>query len=267
MANSSASTLSCSQTVPVDVRRAESECSSAEPDACWDLIIDQTTLDVGFDFECLDGLDDMLLLSPVDAFEAVCWDTAIQLPPQPRSRPLPKPLAKPLQKPRPRPLPNLPEASSTVQKSSIPFPRRRPAPLILTPGTSSEEDEESGYESDSDELRTLKDEGTPLQSPLPSPLPSPAFPSPLPSPLPSPYNTGFHLNHQPTVEPITLIKYSCLPYEFDASFISFEPQHTINYYCEDAIGLSPFNAEQRKVTTVNRIAAFCANLPTRLLRV
>jgi hypothetical protein len=179
--------------VPVDVRRAESECSSAEP--CCNLILDQTTTDAGFDIECLDGLDEMLLFSPVDAFAAVCWDTAIQIPSKPSL--LPTPLMKPLLKQRPEHLPSL-SRSHKVQKSTIPHPHRRPASLIIVTETSSEE-EESEYESDSDELKTLKDEidgTTPFASPLPSPFPSP---------LPSPYDTGFH---QPMVEPITLVSTS-----------------------------------------------------------
>lgn len=131
-------------------------------------------LDIGFDIECLDGLDDLLLLSPVDAFATVCWDAVIRPPPKPRRQPLP----------RPRP----------QRKSTVSFPRRRPPRLTLVKETSSEE---SGYESGCDELQTLKDEATPLQSPLSSLFPSP---------LPSPYDTGFHLNHQPTVEPITLVR-------------------------------------------------------------
>lgn len=132
-------------------------------------------LDIGFDIECLDGLDDLLLLSPVDAFATVCWDNVI--------KPTPKPLRQPLPRSRPE------------RKSTVPFPRRRPPCLTIVKETSSVE---SGYESGSDELRTLKDEATPLQSPLSS-----AFPSPLPSP----YDTGFHLNHQPTVEPIKLVRH------------------------------------------------------------
>ncbi|KAF7782848.1 hypothetical protein Agabi119p4_2224 [Agaricus bisporus var. burnettii] len=223
----------CKQTVPVDINRADSVFSLTESDIYWDLVVDRTVLDIGFDIECLDGLDDLLLLSPVDAFATVCWDAVI--------RPTPKPRRQPLSRPRPQ------------RKSTVSFPRRRPPRLTLVKETSSEE---SGYESGCDELQTLKDEATPLQSPLSSLFPSP---------LPSPYDTGFHLNHQPTVEPITLIKYSLLPYEINTSFIIFEPQHTISY-SEDGLGLSSLNIEQRKATAVNRIAAFCANLPNRLLR-
>lgn len=172
MGDKSAS-LPRSQTVPVDVHRGDNASSLAEVDVSWDLVLDRTTLDVGFDVECLDGLDDTLLLSPFDAFTADCWDAAIQPPPKPLSKPRPKALV--------------------VQKSTVPFPRRRPAPLSIVPETSSDE---SGYESDSDDLITLKDVATTYASPLPSPF----F-----SPLPSPYDTGFHLSHQPTVEPITLV--------------------------------------------------------------
>lgn len=250
VAGTSVSTLSCPPSISVDVRRADSDCDS-EPEVYWNLILDQTTLNIGFDIECLDGLDNTLLLSPNDAFAALCWDTIPQTP-------LPRPLIpkSPAASAHKSPLSIISEAS-IASKSSIKFPRHRPAPLTITSGTSSGEE---GYESDSDDLRTLGDEATSLSSPLPSPFPSP---------LPSPYGTGFHLNHQPTVEPITLIKYSCLPYEIDeidASFILFEPQHTIHYYCEDGLAVSNFNEDQRKPTKVNRIAAFCANLPIRLLR-
>ncbi len=76
MVDKSAS-LPRSQTVPVDVRRADSVSSLAEAEVSWDLVLDRTTLDVGFDIECLDGLDDMLLLSPFDAFTTECWAFAI----------------------------------------------------------------------------------------------------------------------------------------------------------------------------------------------
>lgn len=186
VAGTSVSTLSCPQSISVDVRRADCDCDS-EPEVYWNLILDQTTLNIGFDIECLDGLDNTLLLSPNDAFAALCWDT---IPQTPLPRPLiPKSLAASAHK---SPLSIISEAS-IASKSSVKIPRHRPAPLTITSGTSSGEE---GYESDSDDLRTLGDEATSLSSPLPSPFPSP---------LPSPYGTGFHLNHQPTVEPITLV--------------------------------------------------------------
>ena len=190
-AGSSASSLSWSQSVPVDVRRADSDCDS-EPEAHWKLILDQTALYVGFDIGCLDGLDDMLLLSPNDAFAVVCWDGIVQTArPRLLSRPIPKSLAVPTHQFRSKPLSIISEASITT-KSSIKFPRHRPEPLVVASGASSGEEE---CESDSDDLRTLRDETTSL-------------PSTFPSPLPSPYETGFHLNHQPTVEPITLVSMS-----------------------------------------------------------
>jgi len=194
-AGSSALALSCFQSVPVDVRRADSDCDS-EPEAHWKLILDQTALYVGFDIGCLDGLDDMLLLSPNDAFAVVCWDTIIQTA-RPRliSKPIPKSLAVPAHQFRSKPLSIISEASITT-RSSLKVPRHRPEPLIITSGASSGEEE---YESDSDDLRTLRDETTSLPSTLRSPFPSP---------LPSPYENGFHLNQQPTVEPITLVSMS-----------------------------------------------------------
>jgi len=194
-AGSSASTLSCYQSVPVDVRRADSDCDS-EPEAHWKLILDQTALYVGFDVGCLDGLDDMLLLSPNDAFAVVCWDAIVQTArPRLLSKPIHKSLAVPAHQFHSKPLSIISETSITT-KSSIKFPRHRPEPLVITSGASSGEEE---YESDSDDLRTLRDETTSLPS---------ALPSSFPSPLPSPYETGFHLNHQPTVEPITLVSMS-----------------------------------------------------------
>jgi hypothetical protein len=180
------------QTVPVDINRADSVFSLMESDIYWDLVVDRMALEIGFDVECLDGLDDLLLISPVDAFATVCWDNVI--------RPTPKPQRQPLPRSRPE------------RKSTVPFPRRRPPRLAIVKETASVE---SGYESECDELRTLKDEVTPLQSPLSSIFASP---------LPSPYDTKFHLYHQPTVEPIKLVRR--LPHSTGATTL---------IYCSDQI--------------------------------
>ncbi|KAG6920044.1 hypothetical protein DXG01_010112 [Tephrocybe rancida] len=45
--------------------------------------LDRTTLDVGFDHTCLEGLDDLLLHSPTDAYAAICWAEAVDEPSRP----------------------------------------------------------------------------------------------------------------------------------------------------------------------------------------
>ncbi|GLB37341.1 hypothetical protein LshimejAT787_0403920 [Lyophyllum shimeji] len=43
-------------------------------------VLDRTTLDVGFDYSCLDGLEHQLLFFPADAFAAMCWREAVEDP-------------------------------------------------------------------------------------------------------------------------------------------------------------------------------------------
>lgn len=55
------------------------------------LILDSTSIDIGFDASCLVGLDDTLLESPFAAFTDLCW-SSVEDPPPPAfcsRRPLP----------------------------------------------------------------------------------------------------------------------------------------------------------------------------------
>ncbi|KAJ8076668.1 hypothetical protein PM082_001091 [Marasmius tenuissimus] len=49
---------------------------------CMDLVIDLTALNAEFDYSCLDGLDEQLILRPFEAFADVCYtDVVYDLPP------------------------------------------------------------------------------------------------------------------------------------------------------------------------------------------
>ncbi|KAG7091196.1 hypothetical protein E1B28_010247 [Marasmius oreades] len=44
---------------------------------CMDLVIDLTALNVDFDYSCLEGLDDQLVLRPFEAFADICYECAV----------------------------------------------------------------------------------------------------------------------------------------------------------------------------------------------
>lgn len=46
-------------------------------DSSLSLIIDPTTLQVGFDQSCFDGLDELLIYDPLEAFTEACWLDAV----------------------------------------------------------------------------------------------------------------------------------------------------------------------------------------------
>ncbi|KAF8802643.1 hypothetical protein BYT27DRAFT_7341300 [Phlegmacium glaucopus] len=57
-----------------------------EPNSSLSLILDPTTLEVGFDQSCFDSLDDLLLHHPFEAFTEACWLDAVG-PSSPTSTP------------------------------------------------------------------------------------------------------------------------------------------------------------------------------------
>ncbi|KAG6861695.1 hypothetical protein C0995_013264 [Termitomyces sp. Mi166 len=52
------------------------------PPITWSIVaaLDPTTLEVGFDHSCLEGLDEQLLKFPTDAYAAICWAEAVNKP-------------------------------------------------------------------------------------------------------------------------------------------------------------------------------------------
>ncbi|KAF8959953.1 hypothetical protein BDZ97DRAFT_1366668 [Flammula alnicola] len=70
----------CSQKFPSDVSKREPDVETVDTvlgaTLCLSLIFDPTSLDFGFDHSCLEGLDDLLVYSPTEAFEESCWTEA-----------------------------------------------------------------------------------------------------------------------------------------------------------------------------------------------
>lgn len=66
---------SCSQKVPpIDVSKRGDGDTVLAATLSLSLILDPTTLEFGFDHSCFEGLDDLLVYSPMDAFSEFCWD-------------------------------------------------------------------------------------------------------------------------------------------------------------------------------------------------
>ncbi|KAG6866687.1 hypothetical protein C0991_000797 [Blastosporella zonata] len=49
-------------------------------DSTISAVLDRTTMEVGFDLSCLEGLDDQLLSFPINAYAAICWAEAVHEP-------------------------------------------------------------------------------------------------------------------------------------------------------------------------------------------
>jgi hypothetical protein len=67
-------TSPCLQKVPLDVSKRDTVLTAT---LSLSVILDPTTLDFGFDESCFEGLDDLLVYSPMDAFSEFCWANAI----------------------------------------------------------------------------------------------------------------------------------------------------------------------------------------------
>lgn len=67
-------TSPCLQKVPLDVSKRDTVLTTT---SSLSVILDPTTLEFGFDESCFDGLDDLLVYSPMDAFSEFCWGNAI----------------------------------------------------------------------------------------------------------------------------------------------------------------------------------------------
>ncbi|KAF5322026.1 hypothetical protein D9619_002124 [Psilocybe cf. subviscida] len=81
----------CTQNIPSDISLSRRESGDIETvlDVAFSLsmVLDPSSLHFGFDCSCLAGLDDLLIYSPLDAFEECCWaevaeDSPVSEPPQ-----------------------------------------------------------------------------------------------------------------------------------------------------------------------------------------
>lgn len=70
-------TSPCSQKVPLDVSKRGDGDTVLGATLSLSVILDPTTLEFGFDQSCFEGLDDLLVYSPMDAFSEFCWADAI----------------------------------------------------------------------------------------------------------------------------------------------------------------------------------------------
>ncbi|KAF5386031.1 hypothetical protein D9615_002326 [Tricholomella constricta] len=65
------------QSIPSDIPRFDVFETVLDIAPTITAILDRTTLNVDFDYSCLDELDDQLLFFPTDAFAAICWAEAV----------------------------------------------------------------------------------------------------------------------------------------------------------------------------------------------
>lgn len=192
------------QSIPIDVSESLDESDLIAGDAhVHTSIFDPTTLSIGIDSSCLDGLDELLLYSPTDAFAATCWADCVHSAPT-----------------------RVHVRSPTSVRPTKPLTR---VPLVID--FSSDESD-----SDSDECRTY-DDSVPLSV------------------------TQAH--HDISSGLAKLTKGKSLFYNDEDSFMFFEPHFTISNP-KESVGYFPITSRQPKRTS--RLAAFCTNLPLRLMK-
>jgi len=133
-----------SQEVPSDIAKGSDidTLLSSRDDLSISRIFDPTTLEIGLDFSCFDGLDDTLIFTPRVAFAELCWSEGVVGSPAP---PSPK-----HDEPNPFIEPTTPRSKPAITQRK----RRthRVAPLDTIYSSSEETD------SDSDECRTFREE-------------------------------------------------------------------------------------------------------------
>jgi len=122
-----------SQNFPSDVAKHGDPETILEVALCLSAIFDPTTLNVGFDSSCFDGLDETLIYSPMTAYAEVCWADLNE--PDPHSD------SERTSTPTPRPMKSAKGASRR---------QRTRSPLV----TSSSSDDS---DTDSDECRTYNE--------------------------------------------------------------------------------------------------------------
>jgi hypothetical protein len=190
----------------------------------WDFtaFLDPTTRAVGFDYSCLEGLDDLVVYSPRNAFSELCWDEAV------RAR---------VDQNTERPYHNSP----------FPLPPRervRRHHMLRSPLASSD----SESESDSDDCKTYQGEDDDYNPPVVGSGDMAVlhtlggFSS---YNLPDGRDQYFNVDDQLT------------------SFMSIEPHFAIADR-KNSVGDFPIPNHTRQRSIPNRIAAFCANIPTKV---
>lgn len=133
----------CSQKVPIDVlSKREHDIDTVNETTVHSLselalVLDPTSLEFGFDRSCLDGLDDCLAYSPVEAFKETCWTQCTH------SRPVRDTVAK------------------SPRRSSTPRPKRRAEPRSPLAASGASDDDS---DTDSDDTTTLTDDDDQLDS-------------------------------------------------------------------------------------------------------
>ncbi|KAH9485750.1 hypothetical protein JR316_0002665 [Psilocybe cubensis] len=226
------------QSFPSDVTRPSHEDSDTimEMNLSLSAIFDPTTLEVGFDTSCFDGLDDTLIYSPMSAFADVCWEDGLVA--EPPVLPTTEKRSAPAPAPTPTPIP-APTQSFGDRKSPY-FPL-----AMVTSGSSDDSD------TDSDECRTFNEEDVIKAIPV----------------------NGVWSGIQRVGEFSSYETYTPrrLNFEDDStSFMIVEPQKprmpvSVPNASDSAIGSFPVRTTQHKKSVSSRITAFRAHLmPGRL---
>jgi len=210
-------TSACSQNVPTDVSKRGDDDTVHEVTFSLSAVFDPTTLYFGFDHSCFDGLDDLLVYSPMEAFSALCWTDGID------------------------------EHDPSLSSPPAPFPSKGAgrSQILRSPVCSPFSDES---DTDSDECLTFTEEGS-IHSPI--------------TPV-TPVTPIIGKNAKSLGEFSSYNNLKSLYYNDDeaSSFMDFDHHFPVSNPGE-AIGFFPVPASPRR-TVPNRIAAFCAHLPTSL---
>ncbi|KAJ2918274.1 hypothetical protein MD484_g2142, partial [Candolleomyces efflorescens] len=226
--------LSTDQSVPSDVSRAEESIESPVESRMFDpsVILDPTSIEFGFQYSCLRGVDDKVLYSPQAAFAAVCWEGAT-ISSQDEEQPDGSALCR-----DPFSMLDLDEEPLTPSSSGYEHHIRVPISASLL---WSDDDSDS----DSDECRTYHDDYTPVATI---------------------HDNATIMEAHPVSDFSPMEKEKGLFYrDLTASFIIVEPMFTPLSDPKDPIGASPVPVISPPNKSVpKRIAAFCARFPSRL---
>lgn len=221
----------CIQSVPTDICRPVVNGEDAA--SLLSMCFDPTTLDIGFDYTCLDGLDDILLHSPMEAFAEACWEDAVRVSTHPDRTSTPTPSRS--------------IDSSIEFKTKVVRESRTRAPVDITFNSSDESDE-----SDSDECKTCHDDDEAALSFRVPPMDK--------------TKNHHHQHHQPAVDEGKSMMFddptdqlALLGLELDASA---RAQHFHIPDPNQSVGYFPIPVKQKKpVLGTGRIAAFWGNFP------
>jgi len=245
----------CIQSVPTDIPRPVVNGEDAA--SLLSMCFDPTTLDIGFDYTCLDGLDDMLLHNPMEAFAEACWEDAVRVSTHPDRTSTPTPSLT-LDS-------SIPTQAVSQHKTKVVRESRTRPPVHINFNSSDESDE-----SDSDECKTCHEDD---EAALPFNVPPvdktkkphhqhhqpavvrlfPAFPVPV-RPTDILQDEGKTMMFDDSTDQLAL-----LGLELDASararhFHAPDPNQSVGY--------SPMPVKQKKPALgTGRIAAFWGSFP------